>query len=100
MSFSVTRANFLLTSFSSIFIKLLLAFCSNNCNTDDMSSSNEKITLYGALDGIALEHIVRFGPHNMKSKHFHPEYEIFYILEGERVFFYDNRIFTARKGDL
>lgn len=64
------------------------------------NSSNEKITFYGAIDGLAIEHMVRFGPHNMKVKHFHPEYEIFYILEGQRVFFFDNRVFIASKGDL
>ena len=36
----------------------------------------------------------------MRVKHFHDEYEIFYILEGERLFFFNNRSFVAKKGDL
>lgn len=44
--------------------------------------------------------MVRYGKFDMRVKHFHDEYEIFYILEGERVFFFNNRTFTAGKGDL
>lgn len=36
----------------------------------------------------------------MRVKHFHNEYEIFYILEGKRLFFFNNRNFVAQKGDL
>lgn len=60
----------------------------------------EKITYFAAVDGISLEHMVRYGKFNMRVKHFHNEYEIFYILEGERLFFFQNRNFIARKGDL
>ena len=47
----------------------------------------EKITCYDKVDGISLEHMVRYGKFDMRVKHFHNEYEIFYILEGERLFF-------------
>lgn len=60
----------------------------------------EKVTFNAAVDGISLEHMLRSGHFNMRVKHFHPEYEIFYILEGERLFFFDNRNFVASKGDL
>ncbi|MBP3239204.1 MAG: helix-turn-helix transcriptional regulator [Oribacterium sp.] len=62
--------------------------------------TNEKLTLFCSIDGLAVEHKVRYGQYDMKIKHFHPEYEIFYILDGQRDFFFDNRIYHARKGDL
>lgn len=60
----------------------------------------EKVTYYASIDGISLEHMVRYGKFDMRVKHFHNEYEIFYILEGKRLFFFNNRNFVARKGDL
>ena len=44
--------------------------------------------------------MVRYGKFDMRIKHFHDEYEIFYILEGKRLFFFNNRTFVAEKGDL
>ena len=60
----------------------------------------EKIASNCSIDGISLEHMVRYGKFDMRVKHFHDEYEIFYILEGERLFFFNNRNFVAGKGDL
>lgn len=56
---------------------------------------------YGAsVEGISLEHIIRHREHNMTVRHFHDEYEIFYIMDGYRQFFFNNRSFLAGKGDL
>ncbi len=60
----------------------------------------EKVTYYGETDGIALEQMVRYEKFDMRVKHFHTQYEIFYIIEGERVFFFNNREYIARAGDL
>ena len=60
----------------------------------------EKLVSKYSIDGISLEHMVRYGKYDMRVKHFHDEYEIFYILEGERLFFFNNRNFIASKGDL
>ena len=60
----------------------------------------EKVTYYGETDGISLEQMVRYGKFDMRVKHFHTQYEIFYIIEGERVFFFNNREYIARAGDL
>ncbi|MDO5519335.1 MAG: AraC family transcriptional regulator [bacterium] len=59
-----------------------------------------KITFCGKIDGISIEQIVRLGQYNMKVKHFHSQYELFYIIEGERQFFFNNRQHTATSGDL
>lgn len=60
----------------------------------------EKVVYYAEMEGISLEHMVRNGKFDMRVKHFHNEYEIFYILEGERLFFFNNRNYLASKGDL
>lgn len=60
----------------------------------------EKVTFYGEIEGISLEQMVRYGKFNMRIKHFHNQYEIFYIIEGERLFFFNNREYIARAGDL
>ncbi len=60
----------------------------------------EKVTYYGETDGVALEQMVRYNKFDMRVKHFHPQYEIFYIVQGERVFFFHNREYIARSGDL
>lgn len=60
----------------------------------------EKVTYFGETDGISLEQMVRYGKFDMRVKHFHTQYEIFYIIEGERIFFFNNREYTARAGDL
>ena len=48
----------------------------------------EKVTFYGEIEGISLEQMVRYGKFDMRVKHFHNQYEIFYIIEGERLFFF------------
>lgn len=60
----------------------------------------DKITFSGKTDGISVEQMVRFQQFSMKTKHFHNQYEIFYIIEGERQFFFNNRQYSAKSGDL
>jgi len=60
----------------------------------------QDVVYYDSVDGISLEHVVRNYAHNMNVRHFHDEYEIFYILKGQRLFFFNNRSFLAKAGDL
>ena len=60
----------------------------------------EKVTYFGETDGISLEQMVRYEKFDMRIKHFHSQYEIFYIIEGERIFFFNNRGYLAKAGDL
>ena len=55
---------------------------------------------YFSGGGIALEHMKRPPGFNMSSKHFHNEYEIYLLLEGERIFFFNNRSYLIKKGSL
>lgn len=52
------------------------------------------------IGDLTIEHTIRYNKFDMRVKHFHNEYEIFYIKKGERLFFFDNRNFIAKEGDL
>lgn len=60
----------------------------------------DELIYFSQLDGIAIEHMRRIGKFNMSVKHFHNQYEIFYLLKGERQFFFDNRAYTVQEGSL
>lgn len=60
--------------------------------------ADNKITFFGKCDGISVEQLIRYGRFNMNVKHFHNQYEIFYIIEGERQFFFDNKSYNAYAG--
>lgn len=60
----------------------------------------DKLLYFAELDGISLEHMQRIGKFDMSVKHFHNEYEIFYLIEGERQFFFDNRAYKVQGGSL
>lgn len=60
----------------------------------------EAVIYYAQTEGFTLERIVRTGSFDMRAKHFHHQYEIFYILEGERQFFFNQRLCTASAGSL
>ena len=60
----------------------------------------EAVIYYARTDGIELERMIRKGHFNMHGKHFHNQYEIFYLLEGERRFFFDNRSYLVKGGSL
>lgn len=59
-----------------------------------------KVAFYGEIEGISLEQIVRYHKYDMRVKHFHDQYEIFYIIEGGRIFFFNNREYITHAGDL
>ena len=65
-----------------------------------MENKDNKLTFFGKIPGISVEQLIRYGQFDMKVKHFHTQYEIFYIIEGERQFFFNNRSYNAYAGDL
>jgi AraC-type DNA-binding domain-containing proteins len=52
------------------------------------------------LDGITLERVVRSDEFIMPNMHFHPEFEIYYMFDGERYYFIENKTHHIRKGSL
>lgn len=50
---------------------------------------------------LLVEHINRTeAPFNMTVRHYHDQYEIYYLLNGERYYFIDNRTYHVKKGDI
>lgn len=47
-----------------------------------------------------IEHIKRTNPYYMAMKHYHPQYEIYYLLSGDRNYFIQDRVYNVQKGDL
>ena len=60
----------------------------------------EGVIYYKETDGFSLERMIRKGSFNMRVKHFHNQYEIFYLLEGERQFIFNNRLYLVKSGSL
>ncbi len=46
----------------------------------------EKLICNCSIDGISLEHMVRYGKFDMRIKHFHDEYEIFVTVQNPMSF--------------
>ena len=42
----------------------------------------------------------KVGHYTMSSAHFHEHYEIYYLLDGERYYFINNKTFLIKRGDL
>ena len=55
---------------------------------------------YRRRDGVAVEHMLRPGAYDMRRNHFHPEYEIYLLLHGNRQVYYDNRPYLLNEGNL
>lgn len=49
---------------------------------------------------IFIEHIKRINPYYMQHNHYHPKYEIYYLLNGDRNYFIQDRVYNVKKGDL
>ena len=47
-----------------------------------------------------FEHVKRKNPMNMRMSHCHNHYEIYYLVNGERKYFIENRIVDVKRGDI
>ncbi len=52
------------------------------------------------MDGICIDRIIRDYRYSMPSKHVHDEYEIYYLLEGERYYFIENQTYLVKEGSI
>lgn len=53
-----------------------------------------------SLDGITIDRVIRDYEYSMPTKHFHDEYEIYYLIEGERFYFIGQHTYLIKKGSL
>lgn len=52
------------------------------------------------LPGLMVEHVIREGEYTMDARHMHSEYEIYYLLEGERYYFIESETIRVKSGTL
>lgn len=52
------------------------------------------------MDGIRIDRIIRDYEFTMSSKHVHDDYEIYYLLEGDRYYFIENKTYLISEGSL
>jgi AraC family transcriptional regulator of arabinose operon len=51
-------------------------------------------------DALFIQHSHHVGYKTMQGFHLHDSYEIFYLVKGERVYFINDRVYTAKQGDI
>lgn len=69
--------------------------------TTAKSAKLGKITRYHYQDEqFLMDYTHKQGPFDMKIDHVHDDYEVYYLLSGQRRYFISNRIYTIEKGDL
>ena len=59
-----------------------------------------KVIYEEAMDGITISRLIRNYEFNMPSKHTHDEYEIYYLVRGERSYFIEKQIYHIKQGCL
>lgn len=61
---------------------------------------NDTTLYYRRRDGIAVEHMVRPAAYEMHHNHFHPEYEVYFLMHGSRQIHFENRPYLLEEGGL
>ncbi|HZG85983.1 AraC family transcriptional regulator [Paenibacillus sp.] len=51
-------------------------------------------------DDFSIQYLSRTGATNMPRPHEHSSFELYYLLNGERIYFMEDQVVTVRKGDL
>jgi len=59
-----------------------------------------KILFHGTAYDMTIQHMERHGEFDMKIRHFHAEYEIYYLIQGERYYFINNTTYPVKQGSL
>lgn len=60
----------------------------------------KQVILSEKAEGILVERVIRDYEFSMPIKHFHPEYEIYYLIEGDRYYFIESETFYIQEGTL
>jgi AraC-like DNA-binding protein len=55
---------------------------------------------YGSPSELYVEYVKRTEPYTMDIDHYHPYYEIYYLLTGSRIYFIEDRSYSVEQGDL
>ncbi|QAY66681.1 AraC family transcriptional regulator [Paenibacillus protaetiae] len=55
---------------------------------------------FGDIDKLYVEYVKRASPYTMEADHYHPYYEMYYMLSGQRIYFVGDRSYPVEQGDL
>ncbi|XEC93536.1 helix-turn-helix domain-containing protein [Paenibacillus tarimensis] len=55
---------------------------------------------FGRVPEFYMEYASRSGPFTMSADHFHPYYEVYYLLSGKRFYFIKDRTYSVEQGDI
>ncbi|MBD0379528.1 AraC family transcriptional regulator [Paenibacillus sedimenti] len=55
---------------------------------------------YHIEESFSIQQLQHKGYSAMLRPHLHPFYELYYLLDGERVYFMNGKVYTAKKGDM
>ena len=58
----------------------------------------EQTLFRGGMEGMEFDRVIRDYEYSMATRHVHNEYEIYYLLEGERYYFIDKESFYIQAG--
>ena len=64
------------------------------------NTTTKKSAYKHSMPGISISRIVRDYEFTMPHRHMHDEYEIYYLIDGERYYFIENQIYHVKKGNL
>ena len=59
-----------------------------------------QIVFEETTDGITIDRVIRDYEYTMPTKHLHDEYEIYYLLEGTRLYFIGQNTYLIGKGSM
>lgn len=62
--------------------------------------NNIKSYLFEEIENIKVQYDNLETHPSMRANHFHDEYEIYYLMSGERNYFVDNKVYNIKKGDI
>ncbi|RXZ84077.1 AraC family transcriptional regulator [Paenibacillaceae bacterium] len=68
--------------------------------TDTHLPPQELSWRFGDTPDFMVEYVERLGMYTMTTDHFHPYYEIYYLISGERIYFIEDRTYNVQAGDL
>ena len=60
----------------------------------------QKIIYSNKTNDILIEHAIRDNTFDAPSQHSHPQHEIYYLLNGERYYFFEDRTYNVKAGSL
>lgn len=60
----------------------------------------EKVVFMESRQQLSIDRVIRDHDYSMDTKHFHSEYELYYLIKGQRYYFIENETYFVDEGSL